>query len=293
MYNITSLEPSTLYFIQLVAENGISNQTNNDFQRIARTNAETLNGVAEQVTNVRVIHQMFVEWNILSDADRGPITGYQVNLYSSTSEGRIINIDRDSVLYMVNVTEDFPPLGQPVYVRVRGLTSVGPGQWSDLVLFAEVNPLSPSSLLAPTSTVTMATSSASRHVMSNSISTMLTSSSTTSSISISSTSISSSISSYTNVPTVSPTTALNNPAISIGAVIGGVVVIIVIVAMGSLAYFVVRRIRLVIQKRRSSQGQDETDWNRQLVRYDQLSKGSGDEEELLNEEEDNFRVNID
>ena len=74
--------------------------------------------VAGKVTGVKVVNDTFVEWNILPDSDRGPITQYEVQFFSSSSNGAINTVGRNTASYQVNVTADFPSDGQPVYVRV-------------------------------------------------------------------------------------------------------------------------------------------------------------------------------
>ena len=77
-----------------------------------------------QVTGVIVVNDEFVEWSPLVKNDRGPIIKYQVKFFSTAASGDIIDVDNNNVLYQVNITEDFPPLGQPVYVAVSIITFV-------------------------------------------------------------------------------------------------------------------------------------------------------------------------
>ena len=77
-----------------------------------------------QVMGVRVVNNGVVEWSPLANSDRGPITKYQVKFFSTTANGRIIDVDSNDVTYQVNITEDFPPLGQPVLVVVSIITFV-------------------------------------------------------------------------------------------------------------------------------------------------------------------------
>ena len=58
-----------------------------------------------------------VEW-LPTDSVNGMITKYQVQLFSSDTYGRTIDVDKSTVLYQVNVSKDFPVSGQPVSVRV-------------------------------------------------------------------------------------------------------------------------------------------------------------------------------
>lgn len=67
-----------------------------------------------------------VEWSPLANNDRGPITKYQVKFYSADANGRIIDVESDNVKYQVNITKDFPPLGQPVLVVVSIFLSINP-----------------------------------------------------------------------------------------------------------------------------------------------------------------------
>ena len=77
-----------------------------------------------QVTGVRVVNNDTVEWSPLVNSDRGSITKYQVKFFSNVANGRIIDVDSNDVTYQANITEDFPPLGQPVLVVVSIITFV-------------------------------------------------------------------------------------------------------------------------------------------------------------------------
>ena len=77
-----------------------------------------------QVMGVRVVNDEFVEWSPLVKSDRGPIIKYQVKFFSTATCENIIDVDSNDVLYQVNITKDFPPLGQPVHVAVSIITFV-------------------------------------------------------------------------------------------------------------------------------------------------------------------------
>ena len=80
------------------------------------------------VEKVSILYDDLVVWMALNNS-RGPIKGYDVQFVSDiNTSASIISVDANIAVYRPNVTEDFPPTGQPVYVRV------GLWAWPQLVV---------------------------------------------------------------------------------------------------------------------------------------------------------------
>ena len=71
-----------------------------------------------EVEGVYVRQDGVIEWTPVSNI-YGDIKQYQLQLFSTESQGEIVELDRTDLMYEVNITEDVPMSGQPVFVRVR------------------------------------------------------------------------------------------------------------------------------------------------------------------------------
>ena len=77
-----------------------------------------------------VVSNGMVEWAAVDDS-LGTVEGYDIQFVSNIdTSARIIYFDDDILVYTPNITEDYPPTGQPVYVRVCLWA------WSQLVVMA-------------------------------------------------------------------------------------------------------------------------------------------------------------
>uniref|UniRef100_A0A1X7SZ33 Fibronectin type-III domain-containing protein n=1 Tax=Amphimedon queenslandica TaxID=400682 RepID=A0A1X7SZ33_AMPQE len=262
-YNFTGLLPLTTYLVTVSAENGVSNQSSST-QRSIFIAITTPEGVPMPVVGVKVLSgRQYVEWNVSSSA-HGVITMYEVVFYADLSDpsrrGRYIPVPSDVTVYQVNITRDFPSSGQPVYVSVRAYTQVvGPGDWSEPIVFSQTNSLAPTQK-SPSSTTSI------KIIATVTLST--TSGLATTSVS-SSRQIPGTTDQSTTTPTATPTESGSNPVISIVAVLGGAIGILLIVTLGAVGYFIFRKLRLKYMPK------EETD-HASLVKYEVVS---GEEEE--------------